>query len=255
MREHKPKLYNGMIVYPVKTRIFKEGEDLSRFIREHIGRVKEGAVIVVTSKIVALSERRTSPAEGARARLALVRSESSEMVRAKILRTKYVYLTLKGGMLTANAGIDASNAKTGFILLPKDSYRTARELLKNLKRAYRVKRLGIIVTDSRTMPMRAGVTAVALGYAGIKGLRDYRGKRDLFGHPFKFTQVNVPDSLATAAVFVMGEGAERQPLAIIEGAPVAFAGTVSKNELIIPPEDDMYRPLLRGMFKKKRRTR
>jgi coenzyme F420-0:L-glutamate ligase len=236
-------------ITPVKTRIFKKGENLAAFILEHIPRVKEGSILAVTSKVVALSENRTARAEGVRAKEALIRSES-----AWVVPTKHVFVALKDGMLTANAGIDASNAKDGFVLLPKDSFRSAARLLKSLKRSYRVKRFGIILTDSRTMPLRAGVTAVALGYAGIKGLRDYRNKKDLFGRPFKFTRVNVPDSLATAAAFTMGEGDERQPLAVIEGAPVVF-GTSPKTELRIAAQDDMYGPLLAGMFTKKPRNR
>ena len=36
------------------------------------------------------------------------------------------------------------------------------------------------------MPLRAGVVGVALGYAGFKGLRDYRGKEDIFGKKLKY---------------------------------------------------------------------
>ncbi len=234
-----------MKVTAVRTRIFKEGENLVAFVREHIPRLKERTVLAVTSKIVALSERRTARPAGKAAEEALIRSESTAVVP-----TKHVFVTIQGGMLTANAGIDASNAVEGVILLPKYPSRSAARLLRSLKRAYRVKRLGIVITDSRTMPLRAGVTAVAIAYAGMKGLRDYRRKRDIFGRRFRYTQVNIPDSLATASALTMGEGAERQPLAIVEDAPVAFASRTRKNELRIPPADDMYGPLLEGMFKK-----
>ena len=48
-----------MEVRPIKTRIFKERENLVDFIVAHIPHVKEGTIIVVTSKIVALAEGRT----------------------------------------------------------------------------------------------------------------------------------------------------------------------------------------------------
>ena len=95
------------------------------------------------------------------------------------------------------------------------------------------------------MPLRAGVVGVALGYAGFKGLRDYRGKKDISGRKLKFTQTDVADSLATAAVLAMGEGSERQPLAVITNAPVVFTDRVNKKELLIPLKDDMYAPLFR----------
>ena len=47
-----------MIVKPVHTAIFKAGESLDDFIFRFIPKVKEKSVIVVTSKIVALSQGR-----------------------------------------------------------------------------------------------------------------------------------------------------------------------------------------------------
>ncbi len=47
--------YNAtlMVVRPVKTRIFREGEDLVAFIRRHIPKLKDGSVLAVASKIAA----------------------------------------------------------------------------------------------------------------------------------------------------------------------------------------------------------
>lgn len=103
----------------------------------------------------------------------------------------------------------------------------------------------MIITDSRIMPLRAGVVGVALGYAGFKGLRDYRGKKDIFGRKLKYTQTDMADALASAAIAVMGEGSERQPLCVIENAPVEFTVRTNKRELLVSPADDMYRPLFK----------
>jgi dihydrofolate synthase / folylpolyglutamate synthase len=149
----------------------------------------------------------------------------------------------------ASAGIDESNADEKLILLPKDSFKTASWLLRKLQQAYGVKQLGVIITDSRTMPSRLGITGVAVGYAGFKGIKDYRGEPDIFGRKFKFSRVNVADSLATAAVLMMGEGRERQPLAVIKNPPIEFGGRVYRNELRIDIKDDMYRPLFLRLLK------
>lgn len=227
-----------MIITPIKTRIFKEGEDLLRFITNHIPRVRKESIVVVTSKIIALSEGRTASIGDARAKERLIRAESELAIP-----TKYVWLTVTDGMVMASAGIDESNANGKLILLPRDSFRSARILRKALQRRYRVKRLGVLVTDSRTLPFRAGVTGVALGYAGFRGIRDYRGAPDIFGRKFKFSRTDVADGLAAAAVLVMGEGDEQQPLALIEKAPVEFCDVINRRELRISIEDDMYRPL------------
>lgn len=229
-----------MKIRPIKTRIFAEGENLAAFITEHVPRLKNGSILVVTSKIVALAEERVVCIRNKTEKDVVIRKESEW---AK--RTKYVWLTMKDGMLLANAGVDESNAGGKLILLPKDSFRSAQKLRRKLQSLYKVKRLGVIITDSRVLPNRAGVVALALGYAGFKGLRDYRGKYDIFGRMLKFTQTNVADSLATSAALAMGEGCERQPLAVITEAPAEFSDRISRGELRIQIEDDMYRPLFR----------
>ena len=227
-----------MKVAPIRTRVFKESEDLVQFIVAHIPTLGEGSVLAVTSKIVALSEGRTAIIESDEERGQLIRAESELAIP-----TKYVWLTVKDGMVMASAGIDESNANGKLILLPKDSFKTARFLRNKLRQRYSVRHLGVLITDSRTMPLRAGVTGVAVGYAGFRGIKDYRGTPDIFGRKFKFSRTNIADSLAAAAVLVMGEGNERQPLAIIKKAPVEFCNKVKRAELSINIQEDMYRPL------------
>ena len=227
-----------MIIKPIKTRVFVERANLFDFIGHYFKTIPEKSVIVVTSKIVALAEGRVAELDSEKAKETLIRAESEWA-----MRTKYVWLTIKDGMVMASAGIDESNADGKLILLPKDSFKAARILRKQLQTKYKVKELGVLITDSRTIPLRAGVTGVALGYAGFRGLRDYRGTPDIFGRPFKFSRTNVADSLATAAVFLMGEGAEQFPLALITQAPIEFCDRTSRRELYIPIQDDMYQPL------------
>jgi len=227
-----------MIIQPIKTRIFREKDDLLAFITDYFKKIPEKSVIVVTSKIVALAEGRTAIAGNTKTKEKLIRAESYLAIP-----TKYVWLTIKDGMIMASAGIDESNANGKLILLPEDSFRTARDIRNKLQRKYGVKHLGVLITDSRTMPLRSGVTGVAVGYAGFSGIKDYRGSPDIFGRKFKFTRTNMADGLATASVLVMGEGNEQQPLAIIKEAPVEFCDKVKRTELRIDIQEDMYRPL------------
>ncbi|MBI4090421.1 MAG: coenzyme F420-0:L-glutamate ligase [Candidatus Komeilibacteria bacterium] len=227
-----------MIIRPIKTRVFQEGDDFFVFITDYFKKIPEKSVIVVTSKIVALAEKRTAVAENIGTKEKLIRAESELAIP-----TKYVWLTIKDGMVMASAGIDESNANGKLILLPKDSFKTARFLRNKLRQKYGVRHLGVLITDSRTIPLRAGVTGVALGYAGFRGVKDYRGMPDIFGRKFKFSRTDVADSLAAAAVFVMGEGNEQQPLAIIEKTPIEFCDKIHRGELHIDIQEDMYRPL------------
>lgn len=235
-----------MIVKPIKTRVFKEGENLFNFIIRYIKKLPEKSVLVVTSKIVALAENRTAVIENEKTREKLIRAESEFA-----MKTKYTWLTIKDGMVMSSAGIDESNANGKIILLPKDSFKTAAILRKQLQKKYKVKNLGVLITDSRLMPLRSGVTGVALGYAGFRGIKSYIGTPDIFGRKFHFSRTDVADSLATAAVLVMGEGRERHPLAIIEKSPIKFCEKVNRRELRIDIREDMYMPLFSKMPKQK----
>ena len=233
-----------MRVEPIKTRIFKEGENLATFIEEHVPRLQEGSILVVASKIVALAEGRTVAKPVKEEDLIQQESEWMRHVWGKW------WLTVRDGTIVVNAGIDESNvypnpkgAGGKLILLPKDSFTSAKRLYSSILQNYGIRNCGIIITDSRIMPLRAGVVGVALGYAGFRGVRDYRGTPDLFGRAMEVTQTDVADSLATAATLVMGEGSESQPLAVIEDAPVEWTDVVDREELKIPREQDMFKHL------------
>lgn len=236
-----------MNVKPIKTSVFHEGDDLASFIIRHVPKLKNGSILAVTSKIVALGEGRTAELGSTKDKERLIRSESKQSIR-----TKYTWLTLAHGMLMASAGIDESNVDGKYVLLPKDSYKAAAILCRQLKKYYKVRKLGVLIVDSRTFPLRAGAAGIAVGYAGFRGVRDYRGTKDIFGRVLQMSRANIADGLASAAVLVMGEGKECQPLAVIENAPVAFAERVSKKEIQIPPKDDMYEPLLRVLSRRSR---
>jgi F420-0:gamma-glutamyl ligase len=237
-----------VLITPIKTRVFKADENLEEFIFEYIPKLKNGSILVITSKIAALSQGR------------VVRGDTSKVAKVKlmrqfcqlVLRTKFTWLTIYEGELMLSAGIDASNIKDGLVLLPTLPFQEAARLRSFIMRKYQVKKLGILITDNRTARMRKGSKGVSVGYAGFKGLRDYAGKKDLFGNKFKVSRVNVADSLAAGAVVCMGEGRERQPLAVIEDAPVEWTNNVDSKELWIAPEDDVYRPYFDWLLRRKR---
>jgi F420-0:gamma-glutamyl ligase len=179
-----------------------------------------------------------------REKVKLIKQESDFAIK-----TKYVWLTIKDGMVMSSSGVDESNANGKIILLPKDSFYSANLIRKELQKIFDIKELGVLITDSRLFPLRAGVVGVALGYAGFKGIRNYIGKKDIFGRKLKMSQTDIADSLATSAVLCMGEGKEQQPLALIYDAPVEFINKVNKKELIINPREDIYQPLFERIKK------
>lgn len=231
-----------MKIKPIKTRIFRENENLVEFILKYCKKIPEKSILVITSKIVSLSEGRTIANTSIATKEKLIKKESEFAIK-----TKLVWLTIKDGMVMASAGIDESNVKNKLILLPKDSFYSADIIRKKLQKIFKVKKLGILITDSRIFPLRAGIVGVTLGYAGFKGIRDYRGTKDIFNRVLKFSRTDVADSLATAAVLCMGEGKEQQPLALITDAPVEFIEKVNKKELLINLKEDIFYPLLKNI--------
>jgi len=233
-----------MRIKAIKTRIFLPSENLIKFIEDYFLVFKDEDILVITSKIVALSEGRFVKKIGNIEKIALIKRESDFCIRSK-----YAYLTIKDGMVMASAGVDESNAQDNIILLPRDSFKTADKIRKYFVKKHNLKNFGVVITDSRSLPLRKGIAGVSLGHAGFCGLKDYRESLDIFKRPFKTSIVNVADSLATAAVFCMGEGDERKPLALIRDASVQYCNKVDKDELKIDIRDDMYRSIFRAKIK------
>lgn len=230
----------------VSTRIFTAREDLPAFIVHHIPTVHEGTVLAVASKLLCLWKGEILPYQSAAQKEALIRRESEWC-----LQTRLAWLCVKDGMLLTNAGIDESNANGKLLLLPKNCYALAGQLRATLCAAWQVHKLGVLITDSLIVPLRAGVIATAVAYSGFCGVRDERGRNDLFGKKLEVTQVNIADSLATAAALEMGEADERRPLCLIEDARVNFVDRTDPKEIQYAMKDDLYAPLFEAAGYKK----
>lgn len=231
-----------MIVKAIETRKFlPPKDDLWDLLSESIKTLEENSVVAVTSKIVSIGEGRCISIEKFPDKDKLVIIEADRYLPRNAVPHGLVMHTIKNDIFVASAGIDESNGAGYYILWPEDPQRSAKGIWKFLRKKFQVNNLGVIITDSRLVPLRRGVVGICIGYFGFKPLRDYRGKEDLFGREFKMETSNLPDSLATAAVLEMGEGAEQTPLAIITDVPYLeftskfFKFTISSKEDIFSP--------------------
>jgi dihydrofolate synthase / folylpolyglutamate synthase len=234
-----------MKVIGIKTKLFSPGQNLISFIQDEVKELPERSVLVVTSKIVALAENRMVEINSEEDREKIIKEESEIAIRHP-----YGWLAIVDGNMTGSAGLDHSNVpeKNFEIMLPKDCYASAQSLCDELKKIYKLKDLGVLVTDSRLMPVRRGTLGAAFGYAGIKGLKEYIGTPDLFGRIYQRQKMNIPDALATAAVLEMGEGKEQKPLALIKDLTIEFTNeAIEKNELQIPANEDIYKHFYQGL--------
>jgi putative folate metabolism gamma-glutamate ligase len=240
-----------MHVQPIKTRrITTDDHDLFAILDEALPAFAEGEILAVASKIVATCEGRTAPLEGTD-KAALIEAESTWFLPKTVSRYD-IYLTIKANALMPYAGIDESNGDGRYVLWPADPQHSANAIRAYLRRRFGLHDVGVVITDSRPLPLRWGVTGFSVAHSGFQALYDYRGKFDLFGRALRMTQTNIADALAAAAVLVMGEGAEQTPLARIASAPfVIFQDHDPTPEelaaLAISLEDDLYAPLLAGV--------
>lgn len=208
-----------MIVKAVKTRKFLPPKDnLWELLGGSIKSLRENSVVAITSKIVSIGEGRCKQIDKVTKDEIAIR-EADNYIPRELAPGELILHTIKNNMLIASAGVDESNGGNFYILWPKDPYSSAKKIWKFLKNKFKVKNLGVIITDSRLVPMRRGVVGIAISYLGFKPLKDYRGKKDLFGREFKMETSNFPDSLASAAVLEMGEGSESKPIVIITDVP------------------------------------
>ena len=144
------------------------------------------------------------------------------------------------GFVCANAGVDASNVPGSdtVCLLPLDPDASAKGLRESL-----MDRMGldlpVIVSDSFGRAWRFGITDIAIGVSGMEPLVDYRGKTDPHGLSLEASVLAIADEIAGAAELVMGKTLG-VPAAVVRGYPYAPAAG-SFQDLIIPPERDMFR--------------
>lgn len=238
----------SMMISPIQTSVFHQGDDLVEFIIKHVDAalLHERSILAITSKIVSLAEGCLVPLESIDKK-SLIKREA-DVYLGEIGHG--VSLTIKHGLLVAAAGIDESNSENGdYIVYPRDPYASAENLRKGLMKRLGLRELGVILTDSRTGPLRLGVVGVSLSYAGFHPLRNMIGQNDIFGRPLKMTKINLTDSLAAAAVLMMGEAAEKCPLAVIQNPPVEFTDTPARSDLEVSPSEDMYLPLYQHLMK------
>jgi coenzyme F420-0:L-glutamate ligase/coenzyme F420-1:gamma-L-glutamate ligase len=161
--------------------------------------------------------------------------------RAVIRRKNGVLITeTHHGFLCANGGIDVSNVSGGShaLLLPEDSDRSAANLRRALKRRTGLT-IPVIITDSFGRPWREGLTEFAIGIAGMKPLRDDRGRRDSHGYELKASVEAVADELACAAGLVCGK-LNRAPACIVRGFHYD-PGAGGVKHLLRPASTDLFR--------------
>ncbi|MEU9865637.1 coenzyme F420-0:L-glutamate ligase [Streptomyces sp. NPDC047971] len=213
----------------------KAGDDLAKLIASVSPGLRDGDVLIVTSKIVSKAEGRVIAAAD--------REEAidAETVRVVARRGTLRIVENRQGLVMAAAGVDASNTPAGTVLLlPVDPDASARAVREGLRDALGVD-VGVVVTDTFGRPWRSGLTDVAIGAAGVRVLDDLRGGTDAHGNPLSATVVATADELAAAGDLVKGK-ADGLPVAVVRGLPHVVDGSgEGARALVRGAADDMFR--------------
>jgi putative folate metabolism gamma-glutamate ligase len=228
-------------------KITNKDTNLFRILDQYLPTLRDYSILAITSKIVSICEGRIVRV-GTISKENLVEREAEYYLPSELNKFGFS-LTITRGVLTPAAGIDESNANGYYVLWPENLQRSVNSIRNYLVKRFGLENIGVIITDSRTMPLHWGTVGTCLAHSGFYALNDYRNTPDIFGRHLKVTQSNIAESLAAAAVLTMGEGSEQTPIAVIEGAPlVQFKkrNPTAKElkALRLTPEIDIYAPLL-----------
>ena len=242
-----------MKITPYKTHKILPNENLFDILDKYLPKLEENSIVAISSKIVGICEGRvikideTNPNQ----KEDLIKQEAEYYLPREYSQYGFM-LTINKNLLVGNAGVDESNSNGYFSLWPKNPQKSINGIREYLIKKNNIKHLGVIMTDSKLSPLRWGVTGYTIVHSGFQALNSYIGQPDIFGRLMQAEKSNIPDSLAAAAVIVMGEGNEQQPLAVINNLP--FVNFQDKNptqeeldELKITIDEDIYASLLTGV--------
>ena len=210
--------------------------------------LQEGDILVVAQKIVSKAEGRVvdlaivKPSPKA-LRLAKKLQKDARLVELILQESKEIVIVKNGiiitetrhGFVCANSGVDQSNLgdENSAVLLPVDPDRSA----KMLRDFFHV---AVVITDTFGRPFREGQANVAVGVAGIRPIKSYIGKKDMFGRRLHVTEIAVADEIASAAELAMGKSGGI-PVAVVRGYGYEKDTKASSKPLVRKKKTDLFR--------------
>jgi len=219
---------------------FRPGDDLIAAVAAAAPWLRDGDVVVITSKVVSKCEGRLVPApEDPEARDELRRKlVDAETVRVLARKGRTLITENRLGLIQAAAGVDGSNVgRAELALLPVDPDASAAALRAGLRERLGVT-VAVVITDTMGRAWRNGQTDAAVGAAGLAVLHNYAGAVDQHGNELVVTEIAVADEVAAAADLVKGK-LTAMPVAVVRGLPVTDDGSTAR-QLLRPGEEDLF---------------
>ncbi len=219
---------------------FRPGDDLAAAVAQCAPWLRDGDVVVVTSKVVSKCEGRLVSAPLAAAARDELRRKLIDAEAVRVLARKGQTLITENriGLVQAAAGVDGSNVDIAELaLLPEDPDASAAALRAGLR-----ERLGltvaVVITDTMGRAWRNGQTDAAVGSAGLAVLHGYAGAIDRHGNELLVTEIALADEVAAAADLVKGK-LTAVPVAVIRGLRYHDDGSTAR-QLVRGGTDDLF---------------
>ncbi len=254
-----------MKIIPLRiNRVLSPGDDVIKAIvdafEEHNIDPSTGDILAVSVKVVSITMGyivKLSEVEPSKEAMNLahrygIRPELAELIIRQgaivIGGVEGALATISKGFLVGNAGIDRKNVGEGYVAVwPDDPDSIAKWIRDKLNEVYGVD-IGVLLVDSRVLPLRKGTVGFALGASGIMPIRDYRHTKDLFGYEIRFTHQNILDELASAAHLYMGEGREMIPFVYLKDAPIELCRDCTSTEANVDIDECLYLKQLKRLL-------
>jgi F420-0:gamma-glutamyl ligase len=229
-----------MIINAIKTPRFKYPDNNIDDLLKYVPELEEKTVLIITSKVISICEGNIESMSDITHDELINRLADARLEPKKLKKKDGSVLTKVGNLLIESAGIDKNKKKHYFILLPNNPAKTALNIWTKLKKRDGIKQLGVVITDSHSVPGRKGAIGLALASYGFKPVVSYT----------KSSMADVADGIAAAGVLEMGELTEITPLAIAEDVHNArfykkfIPLRVNSRYSWVKPDLDVYAPLL-----------
>ena len=166
----------------------------------------------------------------------LILDQSKRIIR---MNNGIIIVETLQGLVCANAGVDESNVKDGYVtLLPKNADESAKKLQQEILQKTE-KNVAVMISDTFGRPFREGQTNSAIGISGISPIIDYVGTKDAFGKTLHVTAISVADEICSATELVMGK-ALQTPIALVRNYTFSNSNG-SVKDLIRKRSTDLFR--------------
>ncbi|KUK63520.1 MAG: F420 glutamyl ligase [Methanoculleus marisnigri] len=232
--------------------LIQKGDDLPALICDRVA-FEDGDILAIASsvysKAAGFTRELASITPGADAvRIAAKTKEDPRFVQAVLdsstdilLEHPFILSELPSGHIGVRAGVDHSNVEDGrLIILPPDPMGAAVGV-RDAVRRITGKDVRVLITDTCGRSFRRGQTGIAIGWAGMTAIDDYRGDTDLFGHVLEITEEAVVDEIAAFANFVMGESHQGVPAVVFRNCKT-WNG---HDSVYFTPQEDIIRAALK----------